>query len=130
MPAEKAYLHNTVSYFAGLRGLEAGCAVVQAAHGHARCRGTTPGGAAQVGATLNLEYGGRWQLLRCVDPGLSLEASRVMGAHVWARPHTLVPRPLAGGSHIGGVAAGVHPVGRFNVRRTNGDQVLARTQGH
>jgi len=56
------------------------------------------------GATLNLGYGGRWQQLRCVDPGRSLGASRVMGAPTHY--------PLADGSHIGGVAAGVHPVGR------------------
>jgi len=59
-----------------------------------------------------------------VDPGLSLEASRVMGAHMWALTHW----PLAGGSHIGGVAASVHPVGRTNVRRANGGAVLARTR--
>jgi hypothetical protein len=38
-------------------------------------------------ATLTPGYGGRWQPLWCVDPGLSLEVSRVMGAHMWALTH-------------------------------------------
>ena len=33
------------------------------------------------------DAGGRWQLLWRVDPGLSLEVSRVMGAHMWALTH-------------------------------------------
>ena len=38
-------------------------------------------------ATLTPGYGGRWQPLWRVDPGLSLEVSRVMGAHMWALTH-------------------------------------------
>jgi len=38
-------------------------------------------------ATLTPGYGGRWQPLWCVDPGLSLGVSRVMGAHMWALTH-------------------------------------------
>jgi hypothetical protein len=42
-------------------------------------------------------------------------------------PHRVKSGKLTG-SHIGGVAAGVHPVGGTNLRRANGGAVPARTQ--
>jgi hypothetical protein len=84
------------------------------------------------GATLTLGYGGRWQLLRCVDPGRSLEVSRVMGAHMWSCGPPHIDLSLVTLLQVGAISGGSRPAftpcgqgqRAQGQRRRNGDEVL------